>query len=158
MGNASSSGSAGVSLRQEAALAVRRFTPHEVRVLKETFKDLAQRSPGKTVDKATFLHFFPLPGSLGERLFMMFDRKNTGVIDYDEFMCGLAISCRGSWEEKVQFVFNIYDLAGDGSVSRAELTTMLNHVPRAALVMSDDQQSQSLSSSHEQPRAASAGR
>ena len=35
----------------------------------------------------------------------------------------------------LQFVFNIYDLAGDGSVSRAELTTMLNHVPRAALSM-----------------------
>ena len=32
-------------------------------------------------------------------------------------------------------MFNIYDLAGDGSVSRAELTTMLNHVPRAALSM-----------------------
>ena len=101
MGNHHGSSQA-TSLHREAALAARKFTHAEVHVLKEAFKDLAHRSPGKTMDKSTFLEFFPLPGLLGERLFTMFDRKNTGVIDYDEFMCGLAICCRGSVDDKIQ--------------------------------------------------------
>ncbi len=55
--------------------------PHDSHVrMQELFRDLAQRSPGKTIDKPTFLKNFALPGLLGERLFTVFDRKNTGVI------------------------------------------------------------------------------
>lgn len=31
----------------------------------------------------------------------MFDKKCSGQIDYEEFVCGLAVTCRGSWDEKV---------------------------------------------------------
>ena len=32
----------------------------------------------------------------------MFDKKCSGEIDYEEFVCGLAVTCRGSWDEKVR--------------------------------------------------------
>ena len=34
-------------------------------------------------------------GIMGERLFLVFDRKSTGNIDYEEFVAGLADFCRG---------------------------------------------------------------
>jgi Ca2+-binding EF-hand superfamily protein len=86
---------------------------HEVAVLKQTFADLSQRAgPVNCIDRATFLKVFPLPGLLGERLFDVFDTSKRGVIDFDGFICGLAVCCRGSYEEKVRFLFKMWDLSG----------------------------------------------
>lgn len=102
-------------------------------------QDLSSRSPGETIDKDSFLKLFPLPGLLGgacnapiisyllgvsvtlspsshfrttERLFHLFDRKETGVVDYEEFLQGMATCTRGSTEERVEFLFSLYDLNG----------------------------------------------
>ena len=109
---------------------LRTFGADEKRMIERTFQDLALRSPGKVIDKGTFLKFFPLPGLLGERLFKVFDRKQTGVIDFEEFVCGLSACLKGTLEEKMRFIFQVYDLTGDNAVSREELATMLYHVPR----------------------------
>ncbi len=90
--------------------------------------DLALRSPGKTIDKLTFLKVFNLPGILGERLFAAFDRKQNDVIDLEEFVGGLGLIVRGSIEDKIDVLFTMYDMQGDGVVSKSELTTMLNSV------------------------------
>ena len=76
--------------------ALSTFSPNELEMVRGTFKDLALRSPGRVIDKATFLRFFPLPGLLGERLFKVFDRKNTGAVDFEEFVCGLSASLKGT--------------------------------------------------------------
>lgn len=55
----------------------------ELSLLDSMFRDLASRSHGSTMDKATFLALFNLPGMVGERLFAVFDRKKLGVIDYE---------------------------------------------------------------------------
>lgn len=73
-----------------------------------------------------------MPGMLGERLFAAFDRKKNGVIDLEEFVSGLGLIVRGDLEEKINFLFTMYDLKGDGFVSRKELSTMLNSVVIAA--------------------------
>jgi Ca2+-binding EF-hand superfamily protein len=58
----------------------------------------------------------------------VFDKKQIGEVDYEEFVCGLAVTCRGSWEEKVEFIFNIYDVHSVGAVSREELTALVSHL------------------------------
>jgi Ca2+-binding EF-hand superfamily protein len=131
--------SSSAQYKKDARRAAAKFDHSEISILKQTFKDLAERSPGKTVDKATFLTYFPLPGLIGERLFATFDSKHTGNIDYEEFICGLAICCRGTLEQKIKLIFQMYDLAGDGSISRPELTTMLNQVPRNLLHIDEDE-------------------
>ncbi|CAM9239606.1 unnamed protein product [Phaeothamnion confervicola] len=68
-----------------------------------------------------------------ERLFAVFDKKAIGEIDYEEFITGLAVTCRGSWDEKIAFIFNIYDVHGTGTVGREELAALLNHVPRSVM-------------------------
>lgn len=47
-----------------------------------------------------------------ERLFRVFDRKGTGTIDFEEFLVGIAIGCRGTMEEKSKFLFTLHDLTG----------------------------------------------
>ena len=110
-----------------------KFSAAEVRLIKATFKDLALRSPGPTIDRNTFLTHFPLPGLHGEQLFDVFDYNHSGAIDFDEFIAGLAIACKGSFEERFELVFKIYDITKDGYISPQELRTMLHHVPNEAL-------------------------
>ena len=59
------------------------------------------------INKTTFLKFFPLPGLQGERLFAVFDFNKQDSINYDEFLCGLGVICRGSFDEKVEFLFTL---------------------------------------------------
>ena len=80
--------------------------------MKIKFKTLAELSKGPTVDKKTFLKVFPLGGILGERMFTLFDVDESGVLDYEEFVVGLAFFCRGTQRERLRIMFNMYDLAG----------------------------------------------
>ncbi len=54
----------------------------KVALVRKIFKDLSAHSfsKGNTIDKATFLQYFPLPGMMGERLFAVFDRDGSGTI------------------------------------------------------------------------------
>lgn len=116
-------------LSKEAKLASQKFDSEELHTLKKTWQDLADRSNGKGVDKETFLQYFPLNGLLGERLFARFDVNALGYIDLDEFIIGLATVCRGSLDDKIHFVFDMYNASTDKTVSKQELTTLLNHIP-----------------------------
>lgn len=68
---------------------------------------------------------------LAERLFTMFDRKGNDAVDYEDFICGLAICCRGSIDERMRFVFEVYDLTGCVSLLPSSLPLRLH---RACLV------------------------
>eukprot|EP00924_Labyrinthula_sp_SR-Ha-C_P007413 augustus_masked-scaffold_24-processed-gene-2.23-mRNA-1 protein AED:0.11 eAED:0.11 QI:0/-1/0/1/-1/1/1/0/650 len=105
------------------------FTKSELNYLKASFRELAARSPGPTIDKKTFLTHFKLPGLHGEKLFDTFDFKSTGKVDFLEFTTGLALCLKGTLKEKVDFLFKIYDISNDQKVSKQELYTMLSHVP-----------------------------
>lgn len=141
----------------EAQIAASRFDPDEIHVLKKTWQDLADRSNGKGVDKETFLQYFPLNGLLGERLFAQFDTRNQGYIDCDGFITGLSKVCRGSIDDKIHFLFDMYDVSHDKTVSKAELSTLLNHIPKDFFLMynqgnsplySAPSRSQSISNAH----------
>ncbi|CAN0462542.1 unnamed protein product, partial [Laminaria digitata] len=73
-----------------------------------------------------------------DRLFHALDSNKSGRISYDDFVVGLAVCCRGSLEEKMRFIFGVYDMNGDGLISRDELLLMLNQVPRTLLNMGAD--------------------
>jgi Ca2+-binding EF-hand superfamily protein len=85
-------------------------------------------------------------------LFCQFDVKGNGLIDFDEFVTGLSLCARyetpltlpypvwmlssrlpslslrrGTFDEKIHFIFNMYDTSHDNTVSKEELTTLLNH-------------------------------
>eukprot|EP01083_Nonionella_stella_P131156 398234_1 len=112
-----------------------RFGETERQMLFNLFEDLAHRSMitskhghhhEDAIDKATFLRVFKLPGMLGERLFAAFNQSKTGAIDFTEFIDGLSITVHGSPDDKIGFLFRMYDLNGNGFVSKTEMSTMLN--------------------------------
>jgi len=92
MGNINGAGS--TTLHGESKLAAQKFDTDEIHVLRKTWQDLADRHNGKGIDKETFLQYFPLNGLLGERLFAQFDVKKAGIVDFDDFILGLATVCR----------------------------------------------------------------
>jgi hypothetical protein len=95
-------------------------------------QDLCSRGPnGTAVDKGTFLKVFPLPGLLGgkfltkssskilwkrntlnlsEQLFKVFDQDHEDALTYSSFLIGLAAVCRGSNDERADFLFGMFDL------------------------------------------------
>lgn len=64
MGNQQSS-SGNPELREEAKVAKEKFTSAEIQVIRQSYKDLVNRTAGQSVDKATFLKYFVLPGLIG---------------------------------------------------------------------------------------------
>ena len=110
------------------------FTTDELKEMQIKFRSLAKRSAGPTVDRDTFMKYMKFEdGLLGEQLFTFFDSKNNGVVDFEEFICGLAIFSRGTSTQKLEVFFACYDLNGDGAIHSDELATMLGHLPTPVL-------------------------
>ncbi|SBS83620.1 calcium-dependent protein kinase 7, putative (CDPK7) [Plasmodium ovale curtisi] len=110
-------------------LCSKKFETDELEVLKKIYKELGSRSSSSHIDKETFLQFFPLPGLWGERLFLKFNFKNTGYIDFEEFIIGIAICCRGTKSDKINVLFDIFDLNADGYIQKSEMVAMLSNIP-----------------------------
>ena len=100
------------------------FQPSELNVLSLMFKELEGKD--HRMDKSTFLKFFKVPGMLGERLFSVFDSGHDGAIDYGEFINGLARYARGTKDQRIRMIFEMYDLNNDRTISRADLSLMLH--------------------------------
>jgi len=105
------------------------FSPLELYMLGLIFKDLSARQHG-VIDKETFLQFFPLTGLWGERLFDKFDVKHTGYINFFEFVKGIAKCCNSTEDEKIHFLFSLYDMDQDGFIKKKEMVTMLYNYPK----------------------------
>jgi hypothetical protein len=61
-----------------------------------------------------------------ERLFAQFNTHKHQYLDFDEFITGLAIVCRGSQEEKVHFLFDMYDVSHSKKILKSEISTLIN--------------------------------
>lgn len=130
MGNSHASSHARQEVARVSAKYRDRFTQAELLYLKRVFDDLARRSPKWVVEPEHFGEYLTFPGLHGTQAFEAFDTKKTGNLDFEEFVAGLARSARGTKEEKIKFLFELYDLKKDGQVSKTELQKMINMVPR----------------------------
>lgn len=57
-------------------------------------------------------HQYPTSLCEADRLFHALDSNKSGRISFDDFVVGLAVCCRGSLEEKMRFLFGVYDMNG----------------------------------------------
>jgi Ca2+-binding EF-hand superfamily protein len=59
------------------------------------------------------------------RLFSLFDKGQTGRVDYQELVSGLSVLCGGNREDKIRAAFALFDYNGDGFISKDEMTRYL---------------------------------
>ncbi|AFZ81416.1 protein kinase domain-containing protein [Theileria equi strain WA] len=123
---------------------LKKFDPYELAVLQKIFKELANRSISNGIDKGTFLQYFNLPGLWGEQLFRKFDINDSGFVELDEFLTGIAITCRGTRSEKIYVLFKILDLNNDDYIQKSELVTMLSNFPSLISFLSKPSESDEL--------------
>ncbi|RHY67174.1 hypothetical protein DYB34_005418, partial [Aphanomyces astaci] len=66
--------------------------------------------------------------ALLSRVFDVFDKERTGVVDVVEFVSGLSVLVPGDRDDKIQATFSLYDHATPGFIGRDDMTTYLTSV------------------------------
>lgn len=98
----------------------------EIDRLAKRFMKLDTDNSG-AIDKDEFL---AIPGigqnPLARRVVDIFDEDRGGDIDFKEFVTGLSVfSSAGSVDDKLKFLFKVYDIDNDGYISNGELFIVL---------------------------------
>jgi serine/threonine-protein phosphatase 2B regulatory subunit len=109
------------------------FTAEEITNMYVNFKKLsASVKDDNLIDAEEFRDMMACHGGsvFIDGLFRMFDRDNSGGIDFVEFVTSLAIyqgkARNVNDQEKQRLFFKIYDSDGDGEISQNDLKKMLN--------------------------------
>lgn len=109
------------------------FTSEEITNMYVNFKKLsASVKDDNLIDAQEFREMMACQGGsvFIDGLFRMFDRDNSGGIDFVEFVTSLAIYQNKARSvpdtEKQRLFFKIYDADGDGEISQGDLKKMLN--------------------------------
>ncbi|GIY24977.1 kv channel-interacting protein 4 [Caerostris darwini] len=58
-------------------------------------------------------------------VFNTFDQDHTGAITFTDFVIGLSVLARGTLQEKLRWVFSLYDINGDGYITKDEMSRII---------------------------------
>ena len=102
------------------------FTQEEIQRLHKRFLKMDTDKSG-ALDKEEFLRLPQIENNpLANRLIDVFDKDNGGTVDFEEFLQGLSIfSVKGRKDQKLKFLFQIYDINNDGFITNGELFDVL---------------------------------
>lgn len=107
-----------------------------VRIFKGLFLDMTKNEQQKhenyKLDRNKFrdiLHntFNMTDDMLMDRVFRAFDKDSDSYVNMQEWVRGLSIFLRGTFDEKTKYCFEVYDLNSDGYISREEMFHMLKY-------------------------------
>ncbi|XP_050395326.1 Kv channel-interacting protein 4 isoform X3 [Patella vulgata] len=108
-----------------------KFSRKELQIMYRGFK---QECPTGIVNEETFkdiyAQFFPQGDSsqYAHYVFSTFDHDNNGSISFEEFVMGLSVLSRGTLQERLQWAFNLYDINGDGIITKDEMVDIVSAI------------------------------
>ena len=106
----------------EEISTVNNFTDEEIINLYSKFRSLDKASQDGCIHVSEILNLKPdlSENPLSQRVISVFDKNKDGRVSFVEFVSGLA---RATTDEnsKRRFLFDVYDMDGDGLISNADL-------------------------------------
>jgi len=123
-----------------------KLSPHDLKELAEQtnctqqeiklfYKNFKKNQPGGKLSKKQFEElykkFFPEGDaeSFADHSFKTFDKNGDGTLDFREFMVALSITTsRGTFKQKLKWAYNMYDLDGDGYITKVEMKEILTAI------------------------------
>lgn len=108
-----------------------KFTRKEIQLIYRGFK---QECPTGMVDEDSFKHifsqFFPQgdASQYAHYVFNTIKHNHTGKISFEDFLAILSKVSRGSVQEKLQWIFGLYDQNGDGLVTKTEMLEVVSSI------------------------------
>ncbi|KAL3317815.1 Kv channel-interacting protein 4 [Cichlidogyrus casuarinus] len=108
-----------------------KFSRRELQLMYRGFK---QDCPNGTIDEDTFKDiyskFFPQGDAslYAQYVFRTFNTEGCGFLTFEQFVQNLSLLSHGSEQEKLMWTFKLYDLNGDGYISKTEMLKIANAI------------------------------
>ncbi|XP_011692998.1 PREDICTED: neurocalcin-delta B-like isoform X2 [Wasmannia auropunctata] len=106
------------------------FSKDEIRKLYRAFKQLCPRGCATSGDlKPAYAKLFPLgdPARYAQIVFNSFDRDGDGIVSFSDLLEAMR-SINGNVDQKLSWIFEFYDLNGDGCITRQEMLVIVSAI------------------------------
>ncbi|XP_025828857.1 Kv channel-interacting protein 1 isoform X3 [Agrilus planipennis] len=109
-----------------------KFSQQEIKRIYRGFK---AECPTGVVKEDTFKviysQFFPQGANTSHYAHYVFntlDHDKSGIINFENFLQCLSVLSRGTMDEKMRWIFSLYDINGDGCITREEMTDIVSAI------------------------------
>ena len=108
--------------------------PMFILYLSEIWKELSRDTNTSSninlgINLFAFNKYYPLPGLIGQRLFKLMDKSNTGFLSPSEFISGMCTIICEEINSLIDFVFKFQDFDGDQYITFDDVHAVLCYLP-----------------------------